>query len=50
MDLSFDEIEINPSIFDEEDQTFIQNGIVIESKYDLTDADKQKMWNQKIQR
>lgn len=34
---SFDEIEISPSVFDEEDQTFIQNGIVIEPKYDLSD-------------
>ena len=39
-ELSFDEIEINPSVFDEEDQTFVQNGIIIEPKYDLTDADK----------
>ena len=37
---SFDEIEISPSVFDEEDQTFIQNGIVIEPKYDLSDQDK----------
>lgn len=37
---SFDEIEISPSVFDEEDQTFIQNGIVIEPKYDLSDVDK----------
>lgn len=49
-DFSFDEIEISPSVFDEEDQTFIQNGIVIEPKYDLSDADKQRMRNQKIQR
>ena len=37
---SFDEIEISPSVFDEEDQTFIQNGIVIEPKFDLTDIEK----------
>ena len=49
-EISFDEIEICPSMFDEEDQTFIQNGIVIEPKYDLSDADKQRMRNQKIQR
>ena len=47
---SFDEIEISPSVFDEEDQTFIQNGIVIEPKYDLSDQDKQRMRNAKIQR
>jgi len=39
-DYSFDEIEISPSVFDEEDQTFIQNGIVIEPKFDLTDIEK----------
>ena len=39
-EFSFDEIEISPSVFDEEDQTFIQNGIVIEPKFDLSDADK----------
>lgn len=49
-DLSFDEIEIHPSVFDEEDQTFIMNGIVIEPKYDLTDLEKQKMRNLKIQK
>lgn len=45
---SFDEIEISPSVFDEEDQTFIQNGIVIEPKFDLSDVEKQKMRNAKI--
>lgn len=34
---TFDEIEINPAFFEEEDQTFIQNGIVVENKYDLSE-------------
>jgi len=27
---------------DEEDQTFMQNGIIVENKYDLTDIEKAK--------
>jgi len=42
-DSSADEIVICPSVFDEEDQTFIQNGIVVENKNDLTDHEKQKL-------
>ena len=30
------------ALMEEEDQTFMQNGIIVENKYDLTDAEKIK--------
>lgn len=39
---SFELIELNKNFLEEEDQTFIENGIVVVSKLDLSEEEKQK--------
>ena len=38
-----EDFELVSGVIDVEDQTFIENGIVVESKYDPSDLDKKKM-------
>ena len=47
---SIDDFEMVDSILDSGDQTFIENGIVVESKYELTDIEKKKIRTAKIQK
>mmetsp|Transcript_10560 Transcript_10560/g.17714 ORF Transcript_10560/g.17714 Transcript_10560/m.17714 type:complete len:110 (+) Transcript_10560:721-1050(+) len=47
--LEFEFIDLNRNYLEEEDETFVENGIVVEMKYDLNEQERLKYKTAKLQ-